>query len=136
MKLQVTQENLAKALNTVGRVASSRNTLPILSNVLLKTSNNRLSISATNLDIAITHFIGSKIEQEGSITVPARLMHDFITNLPESVLKLNLDSTKLHISNDQYQSTINGVAADEFPVMPAISGGSSLNLPAQEFKKL
>jgi DNA polymerase-3 subunit beta len=53
MKLQVTQENLAKALNTVARVANTRGTLPILSNVLLKTSNNRLSIAATNLDIAI-----------------------------------------------------------------------------------
>lgn len=135
MKLQVTQENLAKALNTVARVANARNTLPILSNVLLKTSNNRLSISATNLDIAITHFIGSKIEQEGSITVPARLMQDFVTSLPDSTLKLELENNKLHISTDQYQSTINGVAADEFPVTPTISGGSSTSLPAQEFKK-
>jgi DNA polymerase-3 subunit beta len=135
MKLQVAQENLAKALNTVARVANSRNTLPILSNVLLKTSNNRLSIVATNLDIAISHFIGSKIEQEGSITVPARLTQDFISNLPESVLKLELDSNKLHISNDQYQSTINGVPADEFPVMPTITGGSKDKLPAAEFKK-
>jgi DNA polymerase-3 subunit beta len=135
MKLQVTQENLAKALNTVARVANSRNTLPILSNVLLKTSNNRLSIVATNLDIAISHFIGSKIDQEGSITVPARLTQDFVTNLPDSVLKLELDNNKLHISNDQYQSTINGVAADEFPVMPTISGGASATLPAVDFKK-
>jgi DNA polymerase III beta subunit len=135
MKLQVTQENLAKALNTVARVANTRGTLPILSNVLLKTSNNRLSISATNLDIAISHFIGSKIEQEGAITVPARLMQDFVTNLPDSVLKLKLDSNKLHISTDQYNSTINGVSAEDFPVMPAISNGSSATLPAMEFKK-
>jgi DNA polymerase III subunit beta len=135
MKLQVTQENLAKALNTVARVASGRNTLPILSNVLLKTTKNRLSISATNLDIAITHFIGSKIDKEGSITVPARLMQDFVTNLPDSVLKLDLDSNKLHINNDQYQSTINGVVADEFPVMPAISGGVNITVDAAEFKK-
>jgi DNA polymerase III subunit beta len=135
MKLQVTQENLAKALNTVARVANSRNTLPILSNVLLKTSNNRLSIAATNLDIAITHFIGSKIEKEGSITVPARLMQDFVTNLPDSVLNLELDNNKLHIKNDQYKSTINGLSSEDFPVMPAISGGSSLSLPAEQFKK-
>jgi DNA polymerase-3 subunit beta len=135
MKLQVTQENLAKALNTVARVANTRGTLPILSNVLLKTSNNRLSIAATNLDIAITHYIGSKIEQEGAITVPARLMQDFITNLPDSVLKLNLDANKLHISTDQYNSTINGVSAEDFPVVPAISGGSSATINAPEFKK-
>jgi len=135
MKLQVTQENLAKALNTVARVANTRGTLPILSNVLLKTSNNRLSIAATNLDIAITHFIGSKIEQEGAITVPARLMQDFISNLPDGVLKLKLDANKLHISTDQYNSTINGISAEDFPVVPAISGGSSATLPAAEFKK-
>jgi DNA polymerase-3 subunit beta len=135
MKLQVTQENLAKALNTVARVANTRGTLPILSNVLLKTFNNRLSIAATNLDIAITHYIGSKIEQEGAITVPARLMQDFITNLPDSVLKLNLDANKLYISTDQYNSTINGVSAEDFPVVPAISGGLSATINAPEFKK-
>jgi DNA polymerase-3 subunit beta len=135
MKLQVTQENLSKALNTVARVANTRGTLPILSNVMLKTSNNRLSIAATNLDIAITHYIGSKIDQEGAITVPARLMQDFVSNLPDSVLKLNLEANKLHISTNQYNSTINGVSADDFPVVPAISAGSSVSVSAIDFKK-
>jgi DNA polymerase-3 subunit beta len=136
MKLQVTQENLAKALGTVARVANTRNTLPILANVLLKTDKNRLSIAATNLDIAITHHIGSKIEKDGAITVPARLMQDFVSSLPDSVLNLELTDNKLHITTDQYQSTINGVAADDFPVMPAISGGTSWKLPARDFKKV
>src|SRR5437868_15512628 len=105
MKLQVNQANLSKALNTVARIANSRNTLPILSNVLLKTENNRLSIAATNLDIGITHFIGSKISKEGARTVPARLMQDFVGSLPDSVLNLELDGNKLNITNDQYQST-------------------------------
>ncbi|HVS78859.1 MAG TPA: DNA polymerase III subunit beta [Candidatus Saccharimonadales bacterium] len=135
MKLQVTQANLAKALNTVARVANTRNALPILSNVLLKTENNRLSIAATNLDIGITHFIGSKINQEGAITVPARLMQDFIGSLPDSVLGLELTDNKLHITNDQYQSTINGIVADDFPVMPAIKGGVTWKTPAADFKK-
>jgi DNA polymerase-3 subunit beta len=135
MKLQVTQANLAKALNTVARIANSRNPLPILSNVLLKTENNRLSIAATNLDIGITHFIGSKIQKEGAITVPARLMQDFVSSLPDSVLNLELTENKLHISTDQYQSTINGIVADDFPVMPAIKEGVTWKSPAGEFKK-
>jgi DNA polymerase-3 subunit beta len=135
MKLQATQENLAKALGTVARVASSRSTLPILSNVLLKTVDNRLSVSATNLDIAITYFVGSKIDKDGSITVPARLMQDFISSLPDSVLKLELSGQKLNIVTDKYQSSINGMPADDFPVMPAISGGTKWKLPAAEFKK-
>jgi DNA polymerase III subunit beta len=135
MKLQVTQANLSKALHTVARIANSRNPLAILSNVLLKTENNRLSISATNLDIGITHFIGAKISQEGSITVPARLMQDFVSSLPDSVLNLELTENKLHITNDQYQSTINGIMADDFPVMPAIKEGVTWRSPAPEFKK-
>lgn len=135
MKLQVTQENLAKALNTVARVANSRQTLPILSNVLLKTIDNRLSIAATNLDIGITHYIGSKIEAPGSITVPARLTQDFIANLPDSILQLELVDNKLHITTDKYQSTINGIAAEDFPVMPAISSGTAWSMSARALKK-
>src|SRR5215475_7179627 len=112
MKLQVTQENLNRALGSVARVANSRGTLPILSNVLFKTSNNRLSLSATNLDIAITHFIGAKVSEEGSITVPARLMQDFVSSLPEGIIELELTDNKLHVTTEQYQSVVNGIAAD------------------------
>lgn len=135
MKLQVTQENLSKALNTVARVANTRGTLPILANVLLKTTNNRLSIAATNLDIAITQYCGAKVKEEGSITIPARLMQDFISSLPPSVINLELDDNKLHITTDQYQSVVNGVPAEDFPVMPAIDDGKELSLAGSELKR-
>jgi len=135
MKLQVTQENLSKALGSVARIANTRNALPILGNVLLKTVENRLSVSATNLDIAITHYIGSKVASEGAITVPARLMQDFIASLPSGIINLELDEHKLHITADQYKSTINGVTADDFPVMPAITDGTAWEIPASVFKK-
>jgi len=135
MKLQVTQENLNKALGTVARVANTRGTLPVLANVLIKTVNNRLSIAATNLDIAITHYIGSKVSEEGSITVPARLMQDFVSSLPSGVIDLNLDEYKLNIATDQYQSVINGVSAEEFPVMPAIENGKTWTVSGSQLKK-
>ena len=135
MKLQVTQENLNRALGSVARVANTRNALPILANVLIKTSHNRLSLSATNLDIAITHYIGSKVSEEGSITVPARLMQDFISSLPSGVINLELKETKLSITTDQYQSTVNGIVADDFPVMPAITGGQTWTVPGSVLKK-
>jgi len=135
MKLQVTQENLNRALGSVARVANSRGTLPILSNVLVKTTNNRLSLSATNLDIAITHYIGAKVSQEGSITVPARLMQDFVSSLPGGVIELDLKETKLHVSTDQYKSVVNGIVADDFPVMPAINKGESWKIDGSVFKK-
>lgn len=135
MHLQVTQENLNKALGTVARVANARGTLPVLANVLIKTVNNRLSIAATNLDIAITQYIGAKVAEDGAITVPARLMQDFVNSLPGGVIDLKLDEYKLHIATEQYQSVINGVSAEEFPVMPAISDGKTWTLPAAVLKK-
>jgi len=135
MKLQVTQENLNHALSSVARVANSRGTLPILANVLIKTSNNRLSLSATNLDIAITHYIGAKVSTEGSITVPARLMQDFVGSLPDGVIELDLQETKLHVTTNQYQSVVNGIMADDFPVMPAITTGKKWSLNSTAFKK-
>jgi DNA polymerase-3 subunit beta len=135
MKLQVTQENLSKALGSVARVASSRGTLPILSNVLLKTVDGRLSIAATNLDIAITHYIGSKVSDEGAITVPARLMQDFVGSLPSGVIELKLEDLKLHIQAEKYNSVINGVSAEDYPVMPAISAGKSWNIPGKLLKQ-
>lgn len=135
MELQVTQENLSKALGNVARVASGRSTLPILSNVLIKTVNNRLSLSATNLDIGITQYIGSKINKKGSITIPARLTQDFVSNLPAGAIELVQDDHKLHIDAGSYQSTINGVAADEFPVMPTIKDGATFSVQANSLKK-
>jgi len=135
MRLQVTQENLNKALSTVARVANARGTLPVLANVLIKTVNNRLAVAATNLDIAITQYIGAKVTEEGSITVPARLMQDFVNSLPGGVIDLKLDDYKLHILTDQYQSMINGVSAEEFPVMPAITEGKTWTIPGAVLKK-
>jgi len=135
MRLQVTQENLSKALGSVAKVANTRNTLPILGNVLLKTVDNRLSVSATNLDIGITYLIGSKISKEGSITVPARLMQDFVSNLPSGIIDLELDDYKLHVSSGKYKSTINGISAEEFPVMPDIGDATSMDIDSIILKK-
>lgn len=135
MKLQVTQENLNKALSNVARVANSRSTLPILSNLLLTTVNNRLSIAATNLDIAITQYIGAKVATEGTTTVPARLMQEFVSSLPSGTIDLELEDHKMHVSTDQYKSVINGVPADDFPVMPTIAEGTSWSIPADTLKK-
>jgi DNA polymerase III subunit beta len=135
MKLKVTQENLNKALGLVARVASNRGTLPILSNVLLKIEDNRLNVSATNLDIAISCEVGAQVQAEGSLTVPARLLQDFVSSLPAGVIELDQEEQRLKITTNSYKSVINGVAADEFPVMPAIEGGVSWKVDGPLLKK-
>ena len=135
MKLTVTQENLNRALTVVGRVASSKTPLPILNNILLRVDKNRLLLAATNLEIAITEHIGAKVDKNGSITVPARLMSEFISNLPKGNVDLQVEGTKLHISSGSYTSTINGMPADDFPSLPDISAKESLTVDAVSFKR-
>ncbi len=135
MKLKVTQENLSRALSAVSRVAASRTTLPILSNILIRAEENGLSVAATNLEVAITYTVPGKIETEGSITVPSRLMTEFVSSLPDGPIDLTLDGQSLHIAAGKYQSTINGVSAEEFPSLPAIQNGAGGSISAQTLKK-
>ncbi len=135
MKLQVTQENLNKALNSVARVASSRSTLPILANVLIKTDNNLLTVSATNLNIAITHSIGAKVTTKGSITVPAKLMQEFISSLPNGIINLELNGTKLKLETDKYNSIINGIISEDYPVMPSINNKNNWKISSLTLKE-
>ena len=135
MKLQVTQENFNRALNAVARVADNHGTLPVLANVLIKAKNNRFSVAATNLNVAITYFVGAKIETEGVITVPANLLASFVNSLPSGIIQLDVEDKKLKITTNQYKSTINGISADEFPVMPAIENGQNFMVNGGELKK-
>lgn len=137
MKLIVTQENLNKALQNVARVASAKTPLPILNNIILKTSKNRLLLAATNLEIAVTHYIGAKVESEGSLTIPARLFSEFITNLPKGNIELETKDNHLSIKLDHYTSTINGMGAEEFPELPDIDEkkATTITLPVAVFKR-
>lgn len=137
MELSVTQENLARALSAVGRVASSKTGLPILSNILLRTEGNRLLVAATNLEIAATYYIGAKVTKQGSITLPARLVGEFVSSLPKGTVDLLTKGAHMTITSGSYTSVINGVEADEFPELPAIDEKESVNysIAAQDFKQ-
>ena len=133
MRLSLTQENLNRALASVGRVVSTRASLPVLSNVLIATDGNRLRLSATNLEIGINYWIGSKIDQEGSLTVPARLFAEFVSNLPHGNIELDASDTNLTVKTDHYESKINGIAAEEFPLIPQVTTEAVLKISAKVF---
>lgn len=137
MKLSVTQENLSKALSNISRVASSRNELAILNNILLRTDSNRLQVAATNLEVASTQYIGTKIEKPGSITIPARLITDFISSLPSGTVELEVKGDHLHIVSGKFSSVINGMIADEFPELPSIDEKDAIlyEIKNEDFKK-
>lgn len=127
MELSVTQENLAKALSNVGRVASSKAGLPILSNILLRTDGNRLLVAATNLEIASTQYVGAKVITPGAITIPARLVTEFVGSLPKGTVELKVTDNHLALASGSFSSVINGVIADEFPELPTIDEAASIS---------
>jgi DNA polymerase-3 subunit beta len=135
MRLSLTQENLSRALASVGRVVSSRTSLPVLSNVLLATDGNRLRLSATNLEIGVNYWIGSKVEEEGSLTVPARLFSEFVANLPHGNIELSARDNVLTVKTPHYESKLNGISAEEFPLIPAVTTDPILRLPASDLRE-
>lgn len=120
MKVSVLKENLAKALSTCGRVVSTRGSLEILSNVMLSTESGRLKISATNLEVGINYWLGAKVEKEGAITVPARLLTDIVSSLSSEKVELELEELNLHLNSDKDKLTIKGISVEEFPLIPSI----------------
>jgi DNA polymerase III subunit beta len=138
MKVTCLQENLAKGLGIVTRAVSPRNVLPVLGNVLLATEEGRLKLAATNLEIGITCWLGTKVEDEGSITVPARTLLDFVNTLPNEKIHLTLDSRRmsLNLKCESFTSDIKGVDAQEFPVLPSAAVGEGLALNVVDLREM
>ena len=122
MKVTCLQENLAHGLGIVGRGVSTRGSLPILSNVLLRTDSGRLRLTATNLEVGINCWVPAKVEDEGAITVPAKLFIDFVNSLPPGnvELSLNVRTKTVHLRSGPYEANIKGMDAEEFPIIPQI----------------
>ncbi len=137
MKLSCLQENLNKGLGIVGRAVAARTTLPITSNVLLATDQNRLKLVATNLEIAIVHWIGAKVEEEGSITVPARLLSEFVGSLPNDRIdmELNKKSKSVQLKCARFEARISGMDAEDFPPIPQVEKGVTVKLEREALRQ-
>ena len=137
MEIEVTQEKLSKALNNVSRVAVGKVTLPILNNVLIRVEKNKISLVTTNLDMAVVDFLPVSESKDGTITVPARLLAEFISTLPKGeTIKLSSKDDKITISAGKYSSIINGTPADDFPELPEIDEKTAVvfKMGVEEFK--
>ncbi len=135
MKLSCLQENLTKGLAIVGRAVATRTTLPITNNVLLATDQNRLKLVATNLEMAISCWIGAMVEEEGAITVPARLLTEFVSSLPSDQIvsgekkpvsvhmELPAKGKTLGLKAARFEARISGIDAKDFPPIPSVGEG-------------
>ena len=123
MKLSCLQENLSKGLAIAGRAVATRTTLPITNNILITAEESRLKLTATNLEIAISCWVGAKVEEEGAITVPARLLTDFVNSLPNDKMEISLSKHTLNLKCARTETNISGMDADDFPPIPKITDG-------------
>jgi DNA polymerase-3 subunit beta len=138
MKVTVLQENLARGLSIVSRAVSPRSTLPVLANVLIASDDGRLRLSATNLEMGITCWIGAKIEEEGSTTVPARTLADLVGTMPDPQvsLTLNTQNQTLNVRSGSSTNDIKGIDAQEFPPLPVPDFDEAILISMADFKEM
>ena len=137
MKLSWLQENLDYGLGVVGRAVATRTTLPITNNVLLATEQGQLKLAATNLEMAVSCWIGAKVGEEGAITVPARLLTDFISSLPNEKVNITLSpQTKtLGLKCARFEARISGVDAKDFPPVPKVEEGINTKIEVEALRQ-
>ncbi|KKU48259.1 MAG: polymerase III subunit beta protein [candidate division WWE3 bacterium GW2011_GWA2_46_9] len=134
MKFTCLSENLNKGLSTVSKAVPIKSALPVLTNVLLSTHDGRLQLSATNLDMAITTYVGASVVQDGSITIPARILGEFVSHLSPVTLVCHLKGGVLHVDSERAKSKFNGTAATDFPELPAMpQEGAVIELAPKDF---
>ena len=138
MKVTCQQDSLHKGLQTVGKAVANKTTLPVLNNILISTDGGRLKLAATNLEVGITNWIGCQVEQEGAITVPARLLLDFVSSLPNDKVTMTLDekTRTLNIKCARHEANIKGISSDEFPSIPEVTEKPLAKVPAPLLKEM
>lgn len=134
MKLSCTKENLEAGLSVVSRVAGRNLTLPILGNVLLKAEQGVVFLSATNLEIGVVARVRGKVAEPGSVTVQARLFSEFIGLLEHERIELESDAKTLKIVGEASSTTIRGMPAEEFPIIPSVPRELGFRVGADDFR--
>ena len=136
MRLSCLQENLNKGLAVVGRAVATRTPLPITQNVLLSTDRSMLKLSATNLELAVTTWVGAMVEEEGSLTVPARLLTEYVASLPDERIDMSTEQGQatLRMKCGRSESRVNGTNADEFPPIPTVDEGMVAKVDPQALR--
>lgn len=121
MRFVCTQENLMQGLSLVGHIAGKSAQLPILSNVLMKAEDGSLKFSTTNLEMAVSVLVRGRVDEQGSYTVPAKLFQDYVALLPSGKVELSVTEDGLKIEADDKTTTMRGVSAAEFPLIPKLA---------------
>lgn len=135
MKLSCTKENLAQGLSITSHVSTKNMNLPILNNVLVRADAGGLTLISTNLEIAITCSLRGKVEQQGEYTVPSKLFYDFVSLLPNEPVDIDLHDDGLFVSCTSAKTTLKGMDASEFPLVPPVQPSEPYEISVAELSK-
>lgn len=136
MKISFIREKLVRAMGVVLRMVSTQVTLPILANIKLDCDEGRLKISATDLEVGIETWIGAKITEKGSITLPAKLFFEYLSSIDEEKIDLETKDNKIKITGQKTKTQIKGLSSSDFPLIPKIKDTIiNLKIDIQKFKK-
>ncbi len=133
MKLSILKENLNNGLSIASKIVGRNLTLLILNNILISTDKNFLNLTTTDLEIGIKYWVLAKIEKEGKITVPAKILSNFVSLLPDKKIALEVKNQILHINCENYNTKIKGLDADAFPIIPKIESRDFIELNTLAF---
>lgn len=135
MKLICEQKDLLKGLLIASKAISSNNTLPILNNILIKAEGQKLYFSATNLEIAVEFFISAEIKNEGSLTIPAKIITNYVSFLKNEKIELTSKESNLLIKSINSNTEINGLPSSEYPSIPKTDQTSYFKIKSEDLKK-
>jgi DNA polymerase III subunit beta len=127
MRFSILQQDLWPVLQSVSRSVGIRPQLPVLANILLQVEGDKLKLSATNLEIGVVKSVTAEVEEEGDLTIPAKLLSEVVSNLTGEKITFNGNESQLQISTPSFSSTINGISANEFPTIP-LSGKEAVRV--------
>jgi DNA polymerase-3 subunit beta len=137
MNITISKDQLLVGLQAVQSIVTSRTTLPILSNVLLRTEGERLELTATDLDVTVSCGVEAKVKKEGASTVPVKKLFGIVRDLGGSEIEMEVDDkNNCSVRSGPSYYKIHGLAADEFPPMPKFKDDKKTALPQETLKKM
>jgi len=121
----------------VGRSVAVRSTLPAAQNILIVAEESRLKLVATNLEMATTCWVGAKVEEEGSITVPARLLSEFVSSLPNELVNIEMPTggRTVQFKCGRFEAHMNGIEAEDFPPVPEVGEAMTAEVSAEGLRE-
>lgn len=133
MKFQILQENLSKAIDVASRFASVRAQLPVLGNILISARKTKILVSSTNLEVSVSTQVGAKVEAEGEISIPSKVINELVGNLPKETITLESEKEQLKVSTQNFSSTVLGMNSADFPKVPdSVGREKAVSFPGQD----